>query len=957
MAQPDSQNTDLSNGAIVHSQVAICLDLDTRRGQEDEDRKEEEEEVELAEEVGEDVLMIAGDGEKVEENTGQNEPEEERIIQTSPQSNGVINEEKKGVESLKENCGEEEESGDKNNQNIDRETNEDEEEESNDGHTMIENPCDLLTVIDEKREEHLLDNGKKRKEDDDRDKEVLINNLETGLREEKVSEENGSGENLKENCAEEEHDDEDNRHVNEKTNEEEMESSGEEESNDMHTKIENPSDLKTVIDGKGQAQLLDNSEDNKQDTEYEANKQDVTEFLETQRREEKIGNTDDVFGEQELGSCTDDADYIHEPSVVQELEEGTQLFLNETYKEVVDTEGEVTEIFMPLLTVVSSDTSEINKQPGDESNVCQPSTDPDSAIPFDAAATVEVVENQICQITNESEFTDENDNTRKQHVEFFNYTSLDYTENNVKGKAGKEAMTGVMPVLDDVLEVESKRNQEAEQPQLNVICSHEHSQTEITSKETLPTLIFQEEQLQSYDSQMVRDEQNMTEGNDAIDSVVSEPLCEEEKGEDDDKELEKEKDVEVVAHIELPNPVLQHVEEGESNTQQDADTDKSTEAFKLEKAGTGEPSSPGIEDTLWEKQCTTVEQSDLQDYPLPTQSDEFILLEENMTAQLKAKAFIADSKGDNIEELMAEIEMANEPVTVLDDEFDELEEAPGAEMGKQEPTSVTTESDDTLEPTKVKEHNDFQKKETGLEEGNEEPRTPGKEEIQMNEKPKVNDRDFEFSLTDRVKELKQAMESGMLNVDPQPLKKEDWRSVRVQPNWRKDDNWIKKEPEDVKDPEVKDWRKEIKPVRKDIWEPEMGHKERSPEKKSLPKKEDWIKELKSAIKDESLPKKRDEQVKKKRVVLLEDGHSYFPQLEQRNENKEEVKLSSYKTTESASFTAQDSTETQDQAYEISLYVKVKKMISQAKLHVHSIQPILKTMLLGIIVGIEMPHGG
>lgn len=835
MAQPDC------HGAIVHSPVAVCSDLETQRAREDDDRKEEEEEVELAEEVGEDVLMIAGDGEEVEENTGQNEPEEERIVQMPHQSNGVINEEKRGAENLKENYGEEEEPGDIDNQNTDKETNEEEgEEESNDGHTMIENPCDLLTLIDEKREEQSLDNREHRKEGDNRDKEDLIENLETDVREEKASEENGSGKNLSKNCAEEEEcDDEDDQNIDEETNEKEMDSSGEEESNDRHTKTENPCDLKTVIDGEGQVQLLDNTESSKQDTEYEANKQDETDILEIQIREKKTGNTDDVCKEQELGSSTDDADYIHEPTIMQELDEGTQLFINETDKEVLHTEGEVTEIFEPPLTVVS-----------DESKVCQPSADPDSAVPFDTAATAEVVEL-------ESEFT--------------------------------------------------KENQEAKQLPLNVICSEEHSQTEITSKETLSTLInqtFQEEQLQSDDSQMVRDGQNMTEGDDAIDSVVSEPLCEEEKGEDDDKELEKEKNGEVVAHVELPNPVLQYVEERQSNIQQDADTHKSGEVFKLEEAGTGEPSSPGTEDTLGEKQCTTVEASDLQDHPLPTQSDELIRFKQNMTAQLKAKALTADRKGDNIEELMAEMEMANEPVTVLDDDFDELAEAAGTDRGQQKPASVPAEADNTLEPAKVKEHHNFQKKEIGLEEGNEEPHKPGKEKIQMNEK-EVNDRDFEFILSDRVKE---ARECGMLNVDPQLPK--------MPPHWKKDDNWIKKEPEDVKEPEVKHWRKELKPVRKDIWEPEMGHQERSPEKKSLPKEEDWIKELKSVIKDESFPKKRDEQAKKKRVVLLEDGHSYFPQLEKRNENREEVKLS-------ASAPAQDSAENQDQAYEISLYVKVK----------------------------------
>ena len=489
---------------------------------------------------------------------------------------------------------------------------------------------------------------------------------------------------------------------------------------------------------------------------------------------------------------------------------------------------------------------------------------------------------------------------------------------------------------------------------LNFLITH-HSQNEITSKETLPTLInqiFQEEQSQSDDSQMPRDEQNMTEGDHTIDNVVSESLCQEEKGVDDDKQLEKEQNFEVVAYTELQNPVLQDLEEGQSNTQQDADIDKTREAFKLEEAALGEPRSPGIEDTFGEKQCTTVEKSDSQNHPLSTQRDKLIRLKENIIPQLKGKDFTLDKKEDNIEELLAEMEMANEPVTVLDDEFDELEKVPGTEMVEQKPATVADKSDDILDATKAKEHNDFQKKETGLE-GNEEPHKPGKEN-QMNEKPKVNGRDFEFSLTDRVKELKQAMECGMSNVDLQPPKQEDWRPVRVPPYWRQDDNWIKKEPKDAKEPEAKGWRKEIKPVRKDIWELEMGHLERSPEKKSLPKKEDWIKELKSVIKDESLPKKRDEQVKKKRVVLLEDGHSYFPQLEQRNETKEEGKLSCSKTTEITLPPTQDSTENQDQAYEISLYVKVK---NDEKLHVHSIQQILKAMLLGVIEGIETPNGG
>lgn len=918
MAQQDCLNTDLSNGAIVHSPVAICSDLDTQRGKDDEDTNEEDEEVELAEEVGEDVLMMAGDGEEVGESTEQNEPEEVRIIQMCPQSNGVIHEENRGFKSLKENCGEG--LGDKDNQKIDEETNEEEgeskeEQQSNDKHAMIKNLCDLMTVIDRTQQEQILDNSEdsRRVTEDEEDKHNVREGLETDIRVEKVSDEKGGGESLKEECVEEEeHGDEDNENIDvRQTNEESGECKGEEESNNRHTVVENTCDLKTELDGEKQKQLLDHSED----TEDEANKTDVSERPKTQIREDMIGHTDDVIEEQELRSCTDDADDNHEPTVAQELEEETQLSINETFKKGLQTEaGEATEIFEPPRTVVTSDTSETDKQLGDEDDVCQPSTDSDSCIPFDTAATVGVEDNQISQITNWKELTDEKDSSSKQQDEFVKSTAVDYTEKNILDEVGKEIMKDDTLASDDVLEVESEESLE-EQPQLSVVCSEEQSQTQRANEETLSTVInlrFQEEELQSADSQMLRDEQSMTEEGDASDSVT-ESLCEEERGEDDNKKIEQEKKVEVETHIKLPDPVVQCVEEGFIDTQQDADMHKSGGGFEVEEAGTEEPSRPGIEDTIEEKHCATEEKTDIQDYSFPTQSDEGIHLIETMTEQLKEEAFTAD----NIEDLLAEMVMANEPVTVLDDVFDELEEAP---ISEQKPASGTAQSEDTVEAAWVEERHDFQIKETRPNKGNEETHKTSKEEIQMNEEPKDTNRDFQFSLTDRVKELKQAMEGEMLKVDPQQPKKEDWRAVRVPPYRRKDDNWIKKEADDVKDPEVKDWRKEIKPVRKDIWESEMGHNERSPEKKGLPKKEDWIKELKSVIKDESLPRKRDEQVKKKRVVLLEDGHSYFPQ---RNENKEEVKLISCEKTKSPSHPVQDSTESQDQAYEISLYVKVK----------------------------------
>lgn len=914
MAQSDSPNTDLSNGAIVHNPVGVCPDLDTQRGGEDEHRKEEDDEVELAEEVGEDVLMMAGDGEEVGENTEQNEPQGV-IIQMLPQSNGVQPEENRGVENLKDNCEEEEQLGDKDSQKIGEETSEDKggskaEEESNDRHTMIENTCDLLTVIDGNQQEQLLDKCEDSKQvrEDEGDKQDVTESLETHVRCERVCEENGGGENLKETSAgEEEPDDDDNQNIDEEINHE--------ESNDRHTITENQCDLQRVLDGEGQEHLLG---DKNKHTEHEANKQDVAEILGTQIREEIIG--EDVFKQQELVSCIDDAEHVHEPNEVQQLLERTGLSVSDTYKEeIVHTEGDGAEICEPPLTVVTSDTSEMTKQLDEEDNASQPPTD------GDGGTAVELADNQICQITNDSELTDENDNSSKQHVEF-----LDYTEKSVIDAAGKEIIKDATPVLDDVLEAESEQNKETEQQLLNVVCSEEKSQTEIKGEETPSSVInelSQEEKLQSGNCQVVKEEQNMTEEGDTSDDVVRESLCEEEKGDDDHKEVDQENKFEDEAHMELPDPVLQRVEEVPSDRHQAADMDQSREAFELEEAGKGEPSSPGIEDAFKEKRYTTEEKSELQDHPLTTQSDEGMELKGNMTEQLKEEAFPKESKGEDTDALMAEMDMANEPVTVLDDEFDEPDEAPRTEIAEQTPASLT--ADNIVETTEVEVHRDEENKDTGYQERNEETHNAGKEVIQANEKPRDDERDFQSSFTDRVKELKQAMECGMLNVDPQPPKKEDWRSGRVPPHKRKDDDWIKKEPEDVKEPETQDWRKELKPVRKDIWEPEMGHKETSPEKKSLPKKEDWIKELKSVFKDESLPRKRDDQVKKKRVVLLEDGHSYFPQWEDRDENRQEVTLISHKKMDSPSPPVQDSSESQDQAYEISLYVKVK-MINQEK---------------------------
>ncbi|KAJ0062483.1 hypothetical protein NL108_013949 [Boleophthalmus pectinirostris] len=165
----------------------------------------------------------------------------------------------------------------------------------------------------------------------------------------------------------------------------------------------------------------------------------------------------------------------------------------------------------------------------------------------------------------------------------------------------------------------------------------------------------------------------------------------------------------------------------------------------------------------------------------------------------------------------------------------------------------------------------------------------------------------------KVKELKQAMENGGLAIEPQPVRGEAKKlSAR-----RKDNEWIKVvQPNEEENIESKDWKKELKSVKKDLWD--------KTEEKRPPSQDAWIQELKSVIKDESLQRKRDPNVKKKRVVLFEDGRSYVPQKELfGDDRKGEIKLISHtrKVDTPLLPMKRDGSTSKDQDYTISLYVK------------------------------------
>uniref|UniRef100_A0A8C7YPF0 CLIC N-terminal domain-containing protein n=1 Tax=Oryzias sinensis TaxID=183150 RepID=A0A8C7YPF0_9TELE len=301
---------------------------------------------------------------------------------------------------------------------------------------------------------------------------------------------------------------------------------------------------------------------------------------------------------------------------------------------------------------------------------------------------------------------------------------------------------------------------------------------------------------------------------------------------------------------------------------------------------------------------------------------------------------------------LEEVEMAEDPVTVLDDEIEDVDlsavsgplcgEKEGWEnVQVQEEQIGTGEGNDGSENTKKKQEEDVKTDQPN----NEKPKNVRKVEEEKNDKQKNVQREeakedkhvqkeekkevtwkegnnkMKLDIKVKVKELKEVMENGIC-PQQQLSGKEEQAGAKVTSLRRKDNDWIIKEQlESVKAAELNDWRKDLRPVRKDVWETAKGagegsKKEVVPEVKCSQRKEDWIKELKSVIRDES--KKKVEQVKKKRVVLMDEGRSFIPQQERR----EDVKLISHKKVESPPpVLRRDNRTAQEDDHNIALYVK------------------------------------
>lgn len=655
-----------------------------------------------------------------------------------------------------------------------------------------------------------------------------------------------------------------------------------EESNEKQSRIK---------DGK------DHTVDNYKEKEDKLEKPDaMTACSETLVRVEELNGEDNELEEHGIVSTADYAETLRESSIPEEESaKPTQLSNNDTTTTEVVSPA-ITEVVIPFANNedtenVENPTTYVTDNTGTEQDTIQNDL-------CQTTGTIIEVGNQTNQLVSENQDamknSDEKDNSESSKQE------VGSTNNNISGKqkdsvvannkeeGNKECVKDTVPTCDGVVDTEDQANLKAKE--LVFVPSEGQAQTEGGVEETV---------LGGIKQKYLEDEQvdqvevlNLDKGGATMEETVG-CVGRELVGEEDhqaDRERENQT-------LEGPlEPVVPCVEEVPPDAQQDVDIDQVEEAFELEEGGEVEQHEPE-----GERESTTQGGGELQEHPsqLLTEAgpDWGEKLREQPIQMVPMKDRMEVEAGEDT--MVGEVEMAEEPVTVLDDEIEEIED------------NQTSEQKAGI----VSEDNKMETKNADLE----------GEKVDMYKKD--DNRELELDINGRVKGLKKAMENGMLSPEPQPLRKEGWGTAKILSPRRKDTDWIKSD-QSEKAPEMKDWRKELKPIKKDMWETERGTKEevvkKEPEKKSQPRREDWIRELKSVIKEESLPKKKDEQVKKKRVVLFEDGRSYMPQRDEMTEGKrEEVKLISHRRVESPLPPVRRNSRTpQDQEYEVSLYVKV-----------------------------------
>ncbi|XP_061909981.1 uncharacterized protein LOC133654044 isoform X1 [Entelurus aequoreus] len=271
---------------------------------------------------------------------------------------------------------------------------------------------------------------------------------------------------------------------------------------------------------------------------------------------------------------------------------------------------------------------------------------------------------------------------------------------------------------------------------------------------------------------------------------------------------------------------------------------------------------------------------------------EEMMFEESIVDGSKENMDSRDNMGEGLYQ-----ETIAEPVTILDDNIDEIDKAQSTELEALE--TIGDQCENAIVLTKSECLHEL---------------TPSNRS-DPDEDEKLGRNDLEVDMNGRVKGLKQAMENEILCLDPQPLRTE----VKLLSTRRKDNAWIKVEQSEH---EAAPEEQEEHLVTTDVREIETGEKKDAlTEILSVPVRDAWMKELKSVIKDDVLSKQREQQVKKKKVVLFEDGQSFLPYPEKLTERRQE--MVSHKAVERPLLAVQENTTKAplDQDDEISLYVK------------------------------------
>ncbi|XP_074483914.1 uncharacterized protein LOC141763251 isoform X4 [Sebastes fasciatus] len=893
MAQSGScPNLDLSNGAIVHSPIGICSDLDTRRGREDEEGDEEDDEVELAEEVGEEVLMMA-EGEV--ESREQSEREEVRIIQVALLPNEVIRKGDGGGERLEEDREAGAEVGDEEHKMISERTREKE---------GIENPRLFSLLVEVEKGQEQISDGNEGKEEDEKDEnkqeavtEVREDDGDTGLEGQQVWSTTDDAE-----------------HVQDSESGEQL-LTDDTDKTEVGTRPTNGELTETTIDVTPVTMGIKEQVNNQDPCQTSTVSDSITPFDTTGTKEAVANRTDRLTGEKK---DTDEKDDFESESVNNNMTRQQKDCIEAKVEDEEANEFTSDDVLDTNQTVETPDFVPSEKQSQTEGGV--------------------------------EETRMEGINKREQ-VGVNTQTVMDGKGQSTEG----DGRTGDNAIRESMGEEEHR------------------GRVDLTQEEKIENqaMVDLQEPLQDQVEDAPLDEVEDA----SLDQVEDAPLDQVEDAPLDQVEDAPLDQVEDAPLDQVEDAPLDQVEDAPLDQVEDAPLDQVEEALELEEGGEVEPDNSGGGVTSDENVSTTEE----QERPSQLLKEGGTDWGERLREQLREQALVEDEKGgggaeeeeEEEEEMEGGVEMMEEPVTVLDDEIEEIEDSPRSGHEEQKPATITASSEDTtvqakdgetkdgenqelqgetLEPGKEKderqkdgkgelEKDKKQKDEKGEVEKDEkgevekdkkqkdekgevekdEKQDDEKGELEKDERGEVEKDEkgevemdergeVEKDINGRVKGLKQAMENGILCPESQPVRKEEWgTATRVLSSRRKDNDWIKPvQPEEERAAEMKPWRNELRPVKKEVW----LKKETSAEEK-----EDWIKELKSVIKHESLPKKRDEQVKKKRVVLMEDGHSYIPQREEvMEEKREEVKLISHRR-------MGNSTTPQDQDYKISLYAK------------------------------------